>query len=155
MGLGAHYRRGRAFFSWDICLLSFPHCGKLLLTTGGTLFNLVFVPGLLFLFTSQAREKAEMAWEAALFLSPPSHSWFQETGAFTWVPESGLSGSGHFQGYHFGRFLFLLKLLHSWVCGILFTTGDSKSLGLFMTWNNKIGEVATTILSVCCLYVSL
>jgi hypothetical protein len=88
---------------------------------------------------------------------PFSHSWFQESGAFPWAPEWTRNGNGHFWGHPFGRFLFLLKLLHSWVCvcGILFTTGDSKSLGLFMTWNNKIGEVATTILSVCCLYVSL
>jgi hypothetical protein len=66
-----------------------------------------------FYFTSSRKVGDGMRGRAPL---PFSHSWFQESGAFPWAPEWTRNGNGHFWGHHFGRFLFLLKLLHSWVC---------------------------------------
>ena len=120
------------------------------------MFNLAFVLGLLFLFTSRAREKSEMACEAVLLsLSAIRGSRIRRVYL---GPRVDSKWESAFLGPSLWAFSFFAEtppLMGVCVCGILFTTGDSKSLGLFMTWNNKIGEVATTILSVCCLYVSL
>jgi len=55
-------------------------------------------------------------WHARPCSSPFQPFVVPESGAFTWAPEWTRNGNGHFWGHHFGRFLFLLKLLHSWVC---------------------------------------
>jgi hypothetical protein len=82
---------------------------------------------------------------------------FQKTGALTWDSRVGSGREWAFLGLSLWAFFFFFAQTPP-LMGVWFsvTTGDSKFLGLLMTWNNKnLGVCEYTYLCVWCLYVSL
>jgi hypothetical protein len=122
------------------------------------LFDLVFRPGLLFSFFFTSSRKVGDGMRGRALPLPFGHSWTvpKNRRVDLGLPSRFWTGMGISGAITLGVFLFFAQTPP--LMGVWFsvTTGDSKFLGLLMTWNNKnLGVCEYTYLCVCCLYVSL